>query len=113
MLISEIDSDSHSDHYNVKHIEKHYIPMYCFIPRMWCICGDQYKFADKSKDISYPDEEVKRNREDCFTNMRWNHIDLNSKPVWLSEDEIPDWKEDLEWRRHSKVEDAIGRRILT
>ena len=43
----------------------------------------------------------------------WNDIDLNSKPVWLSEDEIPGWKEDLEWKRYSKVEDAIGRRILT
>lgn len=42
-----------------------------------------------------------------------NDIDLNSKPVWLPQDEIPDWKEDLEWRRHSKVEDAIGRIILT
>ncbi|MGM9978227.1 MAG: hypothetical protein ACI33J_05470 [Clostridium sp.] len=43
----------------------------------------------------------------------WNDIDLNSKPVWLPKDEIPGWKEDLEWKRYSKVEGAIGRRILT
>lgn len=42
----------------------------------------------------------------------WNDIDLNSKPIWLSQNEIPGWEEDLEWKRYEKVEDAIGRRIL-
>ena len=42
----------------------------------------------------------------------WNDIDLNSKPIWLSQNEILGWEEDLEWKRYEKVEDAIGRRIL-
>ena len=37
MLISKVNTDSYSDHYDVKYIEKHYIPVYCFIPGMWCI----------------------------------------------------------------------------
>lgn len=37
------------------------------------------------KILEVIDEEVKRNREDCFTNMRWNHIDLSS---WLNDDKI-------------------------
>lgn len=37
------------------------------------------------KILEVTDEEVKRIREDSFTNMKWNHIDLNS---WLNEDKI-------------------------
>ena len=37
------------------------------------------------KILEVTDEEVKRNREDSFTNMKWNHIDLNS---WLNDDKI-------------------------
>ena len=35
--------------------------------------------------LEVTDEEVKRNREDSFTNMKWNHIDLSS---WLNDDKI-------------------------
>lgn len=37
------------------------------------------------KILEVTDEEVKRNREDSFTNMRWNHIDLSS---WLNNDKV-------------------------
>lgn len=37
------------------------------------------------KILEVTDEEVKRNREDSFTNMRWNHIDLSS---WLNDDKV-------------------------
>lgn len=37
------------------------------------------------KILEVTDEEVKRNGEDSFTNMKWNHIDLNS---WLNDDKI-------------------------
>lgn len=37
------------------------------------------------KILEVSDEEVKRNREDSFTNMKWNHIDLSS---WLDSDKI-------------------------
>lgn len=37
------------------------------------------------KILEVTDEEVKRNGEDSFTNMKWNHIDLSS---WLNDDKI-------------------------
>lgn len=37
------------------------------------------------KILEVADEEVKMNREDSFTNMKWNHIDLSS---WFNDDKI-------------------------
>lgn len=37
------------------------------------------------KILEVTDEEVKRNEEDSFINMKWNHIDLCS---WLNDDKI-------------------------
>ena len=37
------------------------------------------------KILEVTDEEVKRNGEDSFTNMKWNHIDLSS---WFNDDKI-------------------------
>lgn len=53
-------------------------------------------------------------RSEKYLALAWNEIFPNEKPRWFSENtDIPDWREDLDWREYSPLRKFKGAEVLS